>query len=114
MARPVYSAVLGEAVNVSDPFLIGTVPADEVWVIRDVSMTYGSFLGYVRGWVKTNNEDPRLLTVVSSEASLIGVAKNTTSWSGRVVVPSGQEVYVGVEDGDTADFYISGYKLSVP
>lgn len=106
--------MLGEAVNVSDPFQIGEVPSDEVWVIRDVGMTYGSFLGYVRGWVKNNNEDPRLLTVVSAEPALIGVATNTTTWSGRVVVPPTATLWVGVEDGDTADFYVSGYKLQYP
>lgn len=114
MARSVYSAILGSATSVSDPVSLGTVPENEVWVARFIAMTVGSFLGFIAGGVSVNGADPWLYVTSNAATKIFGVRKQTFYWEGRMVIPSGQQLYAQVEDGDTGDFYISGYKLTNP
>jgi hypothetical protein len=112
MPRAVYSSVIAAANSISAPALVATVPAGYTYVIRHVGMTYGSFAGYVRGYALRNNVNPRLLGIQSGAAAFIGTEKQTADWEGRVVLEQGDELWLGLDSGDTADFYVSGYVLT--
>jgi hypothetical protein len=111
MARQVYSSIIAAVTSVSSAVSVAEVPAGYTYVVRNVSMTYGSYSGFVRGYGQRNGVDPRLFTLATPTVSLLGVAHNTIEWQGRVVLEQGDQLWLGVESGDTCDFYVSGYTL---
>jgi hypothetical protein len=113
VARPAYSALLAKQASISDPTDLGGPPAGSLWVVRFIAMTVGSFLGFIAGGVSVDNEDPWLYVVSNSTTKLFGDHAQTFYWEGRIVVPNGSHLWARVEDGDTGDFYVSGYVLSV-
>lgn len=112
MARPAYSALLATATSVSDPQSLGGPPAGYLWVVRFIGMTVGDFLGFIAGAVSVGGEDPWLWLTSNNETKVFGIRKQTFYWEGRIVVPEGTELWAQTGEGDTADYYVSGYQLS--
>jgi hypothetical protein len=113
MARAAYSKLLGAATNINAPFQIGAPPEGYLWVVRFMAMTVGDFLGFIAGGLSVNGEDPWLWLTSNNQSKIFGVRKQTFYWEGRLVVPAGSTLWVQTEAGDTADYYVSGYELSV-
>lgn len=113
MARPVYSALLTTGIDVSVPISLGGPPAGYLWVARFICMTVGAFLGFVSGGVSVGGEDPWLYLTSSSVSKIVGTHHQSFYWEGRMVIPAGTELWAQTEAGDTSDWYVSGYELSV-
>lgn len=112
MARPVYSALLGEITSVSDPAAFLAVPDDQTWVIRSLSATFGSYAGYAVAGVALDGEDPWLWLCTAPVGALFSDHPVTWTWEGRLVLPSGSVWWAQALDGDTCDMLASGYKLT--
>lgn len=112
MPRNIYSSNIYAALSVSGIGLIGTVPANEVWVVRFYAATFGDYVGYVRTALGVSSEGPWLWLASSRQTALLGVSKQTFYWEGRMVVNSGASLYYNVDNPDTCDLYVSGYVLT--
>lgn len=113
MAYGVYSELLAQALSVPDsPTNIGVVETGHTWVLRSVTWTFGSYLGYVRGAIQVGDEEPGLWLCGNPSGVLAGVAKFSSSWEGRIVVPEGVSLYAYASSGDTGDISVSGYNLT--
>ena len=112
MARTVYSAVLFEATDVTSVSSLVTVPETETWVARFFAATFGSFAGYVRCALADQSDGPWLWLATSRATTILGVAKQTFYWEGRMVFEPGVTMWAQVDSPDTCDIYISGYKLT--
>ena len=114
MARTIYSALLGEAVAVSEPTSLGGPPEGTLWVARFAAATFGSFLGFAQCAFSIGGEDPWLWLCSSPSTKLIGIQKQTFTWEGRLVVPAGTELWCKPSSADTCDVVVSGYQLLYP
>ena len=112
MSRPAYSTNFFNVAAVSGVTHLGTVPSSEVWVLRFMVCTFGSFLGYVQGAVGISNVGPWSWLCESSTTKLIGVQHQSFTWEGRLVFEPDTDLYVNTSDGDTCDMDLSGYTLS--
>lgn len=114
MARSVYSRDLYAALSVSGIGSIGTVPDDEVWVVRFFAATFGAYVGYVKAALGVSASGPWLWLATSQQTALVGVNKQTFYWEGRLVANSGAELSYNIDNPDTCDLYVSGYVLTNP
>jgi len=113
MAYGVYSKLLTQALSVPDtPTNVGVVESGHTWVIRSVVWTFGSYLAYVRGAIQVGDEEPGLWLCGSPNGVFAGVAKFSSSWEGRIVVPELTTLYAYASSGDAGDVSISGYDLT--
>jgi hypothetical protein len=113
MARPIYSQVLANVPSVSDAgAVLGAPGPGEVWVVRAMFATFGSYLGYVRAAIALEDVGTRQWLCTSSSSKLFGDAQQTFYWEGRYVVPSGVNVVGIASDGDTCDIKLDGYVLT--
>lgn len=112
MARNVYSSLLFAGTGVTGTTTLATVPDTETWVVRFAAATFGDYLGYVRTALGVGLVGPWLWLMTARQTSLIGVTKQTFYWEGRMVIPSGQVLGAQVDNPDTCDLYVSGYKLT--
>lgn len=112
MSRAVYSALLAERNEVSDPVLLLSVPETETWILRTITATFGSFAGYVGAGISLANTDPWLYLCTSGVGNFFSDHPVTFGWEGRIVMPSGTDWYARALDGDTCDMLASGYRLT--
>ena len=111
MARNVYSALLFQGTGVTGTGVLATVPATETWVVRFMAATFGDYLGYVRAALGVGTEGPWLWLATSRQTAIVGVSKQTFFWEGRMVVPAGADLGFNIDNPDTCDLFVSGYRL---
>lgn len=111
MSRNIYSAVILEANAISGEYEIAADPVNTI-VLRDATMTYGSYIGFVSGGVALSIDGPWSWIFSTATADLINVHQRSLEWHGRIVIPAGSEWYIQVQNPDTADFTFWGYKLT--
>jgi hypothetical protein len=112
MSRPAYSTNFFNVATVSGPTHLGTVPSNEVWVLRSMFATFGTFAGYVAAAVGLSAEGPWSWLCQSTGARIIGVQHQTFQWEGRKVFEPLSEVWVNTSTSDTGDLDLNGYVLS--
>lgn len=113
MARPLYSSLLAQALSVPDsPQALGAPISGQLWVIREVVCTFGSFAAYIRGAIQVGSGEPGLWLCGNPPGVYVGLAKFSSTWEGRIVVPSGITLYAYASSGDAMDISVSGYVLS--
>jgi len=107
MARTVYSAVFYAASGISSPVTMFTVPAGEVWVVRDID-AYNN--------AGASMSDIYFVDSVSNGTFFYGkvaaASKDTVQWRGRQVFTFGGGAYVN-PNGSNWDVRVSGYRLLV-
>jgi hypothetical protein len=112
VSRPAYSTNFFNVASVSGPTHLGTVPSSEVWVLRFMVATFGTFAGYVRAGTGQSSEGPWSWLCQSTTAKLIGVSHQSFFWEGRLVFEPDTELWVNTSESDTCDLDLSGYTLS--
>lgn len=88
---------------------VGTVPADEVWILRDLTAVNGTpSTGLVI--VNVTPAGGAAATVIARQ---LAATPDMAEWSGRIVLETGDAVLVQV-GGATTTVYVtlSGYRLS--
>jgi hypothetical protein len=109
-----YSALIAQGESVSGIQPVGLPPTGYLWVIRFMSVTYGSYIGYVQaalGLDTLGTPGPWAWLFSTPAEKLIGVRKQTSFWEGRFVVPPARTLYINVGNPDVMDYYVSGYLL---
>lgn len=112
MARPAYSTCLVDGFHGSGVNALDTVPIDEVWVVRCMMATFGSYAGYVQAALGLTPEGPWQWLCQNPSTRLFGIQKQTFVWEGRYVIPPGYTLYMNTSSGDTCDLKLDGYVLS--
>lgn len=112
VAAPAYSATLVEEASLTGISLVAQVPSNQVWVVRFMAATFGSFLGFAAAGIGRSVVGPWSFLAASTGTKIIGIQHQTFTWEGRYVFEPDQYIWVNIEDGDTADVLLSGYKLS--
>jgi hypothetical protein len=112
MARPAYSTNFFNVASVSGPTHLGTVPSSEVWVLRFMVATFGTYAGFAQAAVGIAEGGPWSWLCSSSAVKLLGIQHQSFTWSGRLVFEPDTEVWVNTSSGDTCDMDLSGYTLS--
>lgn len=114
MAFPAYSALLAAADSVDGFVSVGGPPEGYLWVLREVTFTFGAFIYFGKAGWNIGAEDTGLFLPLSPNRSGLSFALgyNSTDWQGRYVVPSGAQLYAYTAL-ITGDFRFMGYALSV-
>lgn len=106
MAR-VYSAVLTDGIMVAPATISTAVPADQTWVLRDISVALANSTATVGLFAVLVNA-----TEVAAWTFPPGF-EETQHWEGRVVVPGGSTLLLALAGaGPIATPHVSGYKLT--
>jgi hypothetical protein len=106
VARTVYSTRLFQAVGFSSSVIIGPVPTNEVWVLRDLD-SYGNMSPFQTARLYLRGP-------LGQTIAFLDWPSNTESWQGwrgRQVIAGGETFTVTVLGGGPLDATLSGYVL---
>lgn len=112
MSRPAYSTNFFNVASVSGPTHLGTVPANEVWVLRSMFATFGSYAGYAGAAIGLSDVGPWSWLTQSTGTRIVGIQHQTFQWEGRKVFEPNSEIWVTTSASDTCDLDLNGYVLS--
>lgn len=112
MARPAYSAELAAADSVDGFVSVGGPPDGFLWVLRDVTFTFGTFVYFGKaGWNLEPSDSGLFLPLSPNRSGLsFALGYNSTQWQGRYIVPPGGILYA-YTGLITGDFRFYGYVL---
>lgn len=112
MARPAYSAELAAADSVDGFVSVGGPPEGFLWVLRDVTFSFGAFLYFGKaGWNLTPTDSGLFLPLTPNKnGETFAAGHGSTEWQGRYIVPPGAVLYAYTAL-ITGDFRFYGYVL---
>jgi hypothetical protein len=90
--------------------VFGPVAVGEIWVVRTVSCTVGSNLTAADAWVSADDGGRYWMFHFPGNPSGPG----TQVWNGRWVMNALETLSVNTSLPVVADFYASGYRLTLP
>jgi hypothetical protein len=110
----VYSAFLGSAQGFNSLYPVALFVADGIHRTVIKCMTISVGVNVIPGSAMIQAENFEVLHAVAAQVSDLPMKRTSSSVWGEWVLAPGDRVYALVEGPWTADFYVSGYLLTLP